>query len=65
MYRIKVPASTSNLSAGFDILGLALNIYNTFDVELSDKNVLINVEDKYNNENNLFLQAYKKGIDYL
>lgn len=65
MYRIQVPASTSNLSAGFDILGLALNIYNTFDVELSEKNILINVEDKYNNENNLFLQAYKKGIDYL
>lgn len=65
MYRIQVSASTSNLSAGFDILGLALNIYNTFDVELSEKNILINVEDKYNNENNLFLQAYKKGIDYL
>ena len=65
MYRIKAPASTSNLSAGFDVLGLALNIYNCFEVELNDRDILINVEDEYNNENNLFLKAYHTGTDHL
>ena len=62
MHIIKVPASTSNLSVGFDILGLAFNIYNTFDVELSDKDRLINVEEQYNNSDNLFLKAYREGL---
>ena len=52
MYRIKAPASTSNLSAGFDVLGLALDIYNCFKVESGDKDTLINVEERYNNEDN-------------
>ena len=65
MYRIKAPASTSNLSAGFDVLGLALDIYNRFTVELSDKDMLINVEDRFNNEDNLFLKAYHTGTSHL
>lgn len=65
MYRIKAPASTSNLSAGFDVLGLALDIYNRFTVELSDKDMLINVEDRFNNEDNLFLKAYHAGTGHL
>ncbi len=65
MYRIKAPASTSNLSAGFDVLGLALDIYNRFTVELSDKDMLINVEDRFNNEDNLFLKAYHAGTSHL
>ncbi len=31
-----VPASTSNLGAGFDTFGLALTLYNTFEIEESD-----------------------------
>ncbi len=34
--KIVVPASTSNLGAGFDTFGLALTLYNTFEVEPSD-----------------------------
>ena len=26
---VKVPASTANLGPGFDVLGMALNLYNT------------------------------------
>lgn len=65
MYRIKAPASTSNLSAGFDVLGLALDIYNCFKVESGDKDTLINVEERYNNEDNLFLRAYHLGTEHL
>ena len=34
--RIRVPASTSNLGPGFDCLGLALAIYNTFTLQAHD-----------------------------
>lgn len=34
---IKVPASTANLGPGFDSIGLAVDLYLTLEVELSDK----------------------------
>ena len=61
MLRIKTCASTSNLGPGFDCLGLALNIYNYFDVEINEKDELINVEDRYNTPDNLFLTSYHKA----
>ncbi|MCH7782415.1 homoserine kinase, partial [candidate division KSB1 bacterium] len=33
MLHIKIPASTSNLGAGFDVIGLALNMYLDIRVE--------------------------------
>ena len=64
MVRIKTPASTSNLGVGFDTLGLAFNIYNTFDIEESDSFSLEGIDDAYNNEDNLFLKAYRIGSGY-
>lgn len=64
MLRISSPASSANLGPGFDCLGLALDLYNSFDVELcKDHHVLENVEDRFNNDNNLFLHAYRKGCE--
>lgn len=34
--RVKIPATSANLGAGFDCLGLAVNMYNYVDMELSD-----------------------------
>ena len=65
MLSIKTSASTSNLGPGFDCLGLALNLYNHFEVELSDKDKLINVEEQYNNPDNLFLKAYHKAMELI
>lgn len=61
MLKIKVPASTANLGSGFDCLGLALNIYNTFTVETADYDLLENDDPRFNNPDNLFLQAYRRG----
>ncbi|MFE8702351.1 homoserine kinase [Cytobacillus sp. FJAT-54145] len=36
MLQIRVPGSTANLGPGFDSLGLALSLYLTLDVEISD-----------------------------
>ena len=34
--RVTVPSSTTNLGPGFDVLGMALNLYNVFETEISD-----------------------------
>ena len=33
MVRIQAPATTANLGAGFDCLGCALSLYNTYEIE--------------------------------
>ncbi|NLP43758.1 MAG: homoserine kinase [Peptococcaceae bacterium] len=37
MYQIKVPATSANLGPGFDCMGLAVKLYNTFTIEESSK----------------------------
>jgi homoserine kinase len=37
MVRVRVPATTANLGPGYDVLGLALKLYNTVEIEKSDK----------------------------
>ena len=36
MIKYQVPATTANLGIGFDCLGMALNIYDYFEVEYND-----------------------------
>jgi homoserine kinase len=38
--RVRIPASTSNLGPGFDVLGMALTLYNEITVERSEKLVV-------------------------
>ena len=59
MIRIKVPATSANLGPGFDCLGIALGLYNTFEVEESKELVLEGVEERFCNEDNLFVKAYR------
>lgn len=58
---VKTPATSANIGVGFDSFGMAFDVYNTFDIQKSDKDILENVEDRFNNENNLFLKAYHYG----
>lgn len=60
MIKIKVPATSANLGVGFDTLGLALNIYNTFYIQESTALVIEGVDEKYQNRDNLFMQAFDK-----
>lgn len=41
---IRVPASTANLGSGFDVLGLALGLYNTIEMETTSRGVELTVE---------------------
>ena len=67
--KLIVPASTSNLGAGFDTFGLALTLYNTFEVEKSDAfevEVYGEGADKLpTGINNLFLQTYIRACQEL
>ncbi len=61
--KIKTPATSANIGVGFDSFGLALGLYNTFTIENSDKDILENVEERFNNSDNLFLKAYHSGCE--
>ena len=60
MIKIKVPATSANLGPGFDTLGLALSLYNTFYFEENNDYVLEGFKEEYNNSNNLCLKSYKE-----
>ncbi|EEP60174.1 homoserine kinase [Sulfurihydrogenibium yellowstonense] len=60
--KVKVPATTANLGAGFDTFGLALTLYNEFEVEEADGVFIESYpENKFlkNPENNLFIKVVK------
>ena len=42
--RVDIPASTTNLGPGFDVLGMALKLYNTVEMELSVSGLQIQVQ---------------------
>ncbi len=67
-FKIKVPASTANLGAGFDTLGIALNLYNEVEIieaeedkiETYPKNKSLEIL-----ENNLFYKVFKETLEFL
>jgi len=65
--QVIVPASTTNLGPGFDVLGMALNLYNTFELETSNKlNIEIEGEGSdtlSRDESNLVYQSAKRLFD--
>ena len=65
MAEIRTPATAANIGPGFDCLGMALGIWNTFHVQKAADTKLINVEERFNNSDNLFLQAYRRGCGML
>lgn len=69
MIKVTVPATSANMGPGFDTLGLALNLYNTFTFKEISEGFEINGFDKeYNCENNLvytsMLETFKE-IGYI
>ncbi len=64
MLKIKVPASSANLGCGFDSLGLALKLNNTFIFEKSASFALQGF-DSSKLEDNLVYQSYHYVFEYL
>jgi homoserine kinase len=66
--RVSIPASTTNLGPGFDVLGMALKLYNTIEMEVSASGLSIQVEGEgadmlARDESNIVYQATKKVFE--
>ncbi|NPA42039.1 MAG: homoserine kinase [Aquificae bacterium] len=64
--KLRVPATTTNFGSGFDAFGLALNLYNFFEVFEKDAfSVEIEGEGKNlpKDENNLVIKVYKTACE--
>ena len=44
MIRLKIPATSANMGAGFDSIGVALNLYNEVFFEPADKTTVISLQ---------------------
>lgn len=65
MYSVKVPASSANLGSGFDVLGIALQIFNEYSFEKSENFELSGFASRYLDvSKNLVLSCYKKAFAF-
>ncbi len=64
MIKIKVPATSANLGPGFDCLGMAFGLYNSFIFEESNEFMLEGFDIRYQNDN-LALSSYLEVFKYL
>ena len=66
MVSIKVPATSANMGPGFDCLGVALDLYNYFEIEETASGLEITGCDKsYSNEFNLIYTSMQKCFEVL
>lgn len=66
MIKVKVPATSANLGVGYDCLGIALDDFATVTFEVIDQGLeIIGCDEEYCNEENLFYQAFRKGLDHM
>ena len=61
--RVRVPASSANLGPGFDSFGLAWQLYNEIDFDLSDTLSIHGCDERYRGENNLARVAYCRAME--
>lgn len=60
---IRVPATSANLGPGFDSFGIAWQIYNEISFELSEKTSISGCEERFCNEENLALRAFRAACE--
>ncbi len=62
--KVRVPATSANIGPGFDVLGIALSLYNTFTFEKKESGLsFTGCERKYANEKNLLYVSFKLVAD--
>ena len=57
---IRVPATTANLAAGFDVLGCALGLYNTLSFTPAERLSFSGCDEQYQTTENLAYVAYER-----
>ena len=67
MIQVKVPATSANMGAGFDTLGIALNLYNRLEIEEIHQGLIIENKNQGSyipsDERNLIYRAIKAVFD--
>lgn len=64
MIEVLVPATSANLGPGFDCMGLALNLYNRFTFEETEKGIVVEgTEKNIEDEDNLIYISMKKCFE--
>ncbi|HNW92234.1 MAG TPA: homoserine kinase [bacterium] len=60
-FHLRVPATTANLGAGFDVLGMSLHLFNSFKISPGPRNQIITsgVTGVPTDERNIFFHAYR------
>lgn len=62
MIKVKVPATSANIGTGFDCLGLALSLHNTYTFEESDEDKFVGFMDEFANKGNLVYTSMMEGF---
>lgn len=70
---VKVPASSANLGPGFDTLGLALALYDTVELRITDAGLKVEVidagaggvDDVPTDESHLVVRAFRRGCEHV
>jgi homoserine kinase len=65
MIEIEVPATSANLGPGFDCLGIALSLSNTFRIERAATTHLKGCPPQWAGEDNLFLRSFRHACSIL
>lgn len=62
--RLRVPASSANLGPGFDTLGCALSLYNSFTFQHGENTQILGCPPCFAGEKNLTLRAFRAAEKY-
>ena len=65
MIRVMVPATSANCCIGFDSMGMALDWFARFEFEKADKLKITGCPERFCDENNLVVLAFKKVCERL
>ena len=65
--KVTVPGSSANLGPGFDTLGIALSIYDTVEVEVTDSDLEVEIfgegaDDLPRDSSHLVVKAIQSGL---
>lgn len=62
MFKVTVPATSANLGVGYDVMGLAVDLYLNVEFAAQAQGVaILGGDPKFQNADNLIYQAFKKG----
>ena len=69
MVKVRVPATSANIGTGFDCLGIALTLYNTYTFEETEQDGFVGFAPEFSNKGNLvytsMMEAFKQmGISF-